>query len=390
MIRPATWILVIMVVGAGVVLAEKSPKHQNSGLEDLADKVIRTCSSHNYRPTCYEEEVPRLMDAIPISMEEAFAVTRLIQDRDKSYAYCHVLGHNLSAKETAKDPERWKEVVARSPGGMCSNGGVHGAFQERFRTESLTDEQIEIFKPDFKDVCEPKPNWTPTKLQQATCYHALGHLLMYITEADIHKSTSLCAEITANYAKLCYDGAFMQIFQPLEPEDFALIEGKVPKKEDMASFCSDFEERKLASCWTESWPLHRSEIKAPEGAVEFCTAFLKNINDQTYCYRALFYVITAQTQFDLVKMKTYCSELPGNVDGLCYANVASRLIETDFRNIKLSVDFCSGIDKEAAKRSCFEELLTFSTYNFIPGSKEFFELCNTMPDTWKQSCLRRI
>ncbi|MEZ4200780.1 MAG: hypothetical protein R3B69_04370 [Candidatus Paceibacterota bacterium] len=98
------------------------------------------CNRLRTGPKCYDEEIPKLMDA-GMSMEDAFAVTATIQDLDPSYQYCHVLGHELSAKETAKDPSRWKDVVARSPLGMCSNGGVHGAFQERFRVEHFDEDE---------------------------------------------------------------------------------------------------------------------------------------------------------------------------------------------------------------------------------------------------------
>ncbi|MBX9765211.1 hypothetical protein K2X83_01060, partial [Patescibacteria group bacterium] len=107
-------------------------------LERLAEKVIATCSKESYPPTCYDEEIPRLMDT-GLSMEEAFQVTTVIQNKVSDYFYCHVLGHNLSAKETAKDPSKWTEVVARCPVGMCSNGCLHGAAQERFRAESLSE-----------------------------------------------------------------------------------------------------------------------------------------------------------------------------------------------------------------------------------------------------------
>ncbi len=360
-------------------------------INDYTDNIVKKCASASYKPTCYEDEVPKLMDKI--TMEQVFDVTRAIQDEDKSYAYCHVLGHKLAEKETAKDPSRWKEVVTRCPSGLCSNGCIHGAFQERFRREVLSADEVDKIKGDIKNVCEPRQNWSPTGLEQGTCYHALGHLLMYITGADIKKSVKVCEEVAIkdngrDWSKLCFDGTFMQIFQPLETEDFVLVAGKQPKKEELPKYCSQFSPEQKSSCWEEGWPLYRSEIMTPKGVVDFCSkSFLKTPSDIDRCYISMFYVMTAQVQFDIEKLRDYCAGLPANLQGHCYANVASRLIETDYRNASESASLCMGISNTKDKEQCFKELLFYSTYNFHAGSQEFFQLCNSLPDTWKNQCL---
>ena len=129
--------LLIIVIALGFLnffvykLGNISGNISANSLDKYATGIVKKCSSASYKPTCYEKEVPMLMDSI--SMEEAFQVTRIIQDLDKSYQYCHVLGHELSARETAKDPGKWKDIIPRCPSGLCSNGCIHGAFQERFR-----------------------------------------------------------------------------------------------------------------------------------------------------------------------------------------------------------------------------------------------------------------
>lgn len=385
-------LVAIIVLGSSLYFfISKLDKISAISLDKYAEDIVKECASAPYKPTCYEDKVPKLMDFI--SMEQAFEVTRFIQDKDKSYAYCHVLGHELSARETAKDPDKWKDIIPRCPSGLCSNGCIHGAFQERFRTETLDDNQIEAFKPDFIDICEPRLGWNPTGLEQGTCYHALGHLLMYITGADIKKSIKLCEETSIkkdgrDWSALCFDGAFMQIFQPLEEEDFVLIAGKEVKKDELVSFCSKFTGEKRISCWSEGWPLFRNEIMEPAGLVKFCSgSLLKNEYEQGSCYGDLFYVLTAQFQFDLVKLKNFCSGLPSLRMNQCFANSASRMIETDYRNIPLVIDWCSGVSSAQGKEACFQELIRYSTYNFHAGSQEFFQLCNGLPEPWKTQCL---
>ncbi|MEK7517800.1 MAG: hypothetical protein AAB583_04580 [Patescibacteria group bacterium] len=378
----------------GVKQANQSAPKNSSQLKKLTSEILAKCEGSPHKQSCYDEEIPKLMDPpTNISMKDAFEVTSLAQDKDKTYAFCHVLGHNLSAKEVKKDPSKWKEVVTRCPSGVCSNGCIHGGFQERFRSEFMTPQQLEDTKPDLLDLCEERGNWKPTGLEQGSCYHAVGHLLMYMTNADLVKSTNLCEEITkkskgADYSQVCFDGVFMQVFQPLEPEDFALVKGKQPTKEEAYSFCEGFTSQKRGSCMSERWPLFRDEIMTSEGLVKFCSETLPQEIDR--CFLSLFYVLPVQFNFNIEKLRTFCIELPQERRKQCFANIASRLIETDYRNIEKSIALCKESTPYDPDEKCFQELLAYSTYNFHKGSEEFYHLCNALPVDWKNKCLEKL
>ncbi len=355
-----------------------------------ADRIIAKCASDSYHPACYDREIPKLMDSI--SMEDAFSVTRLIQEKDKSYFYCHVLGHGLAAREVAKDPSKWKEVIVRAPTGMCSNGAIHGAFQERFRSESFSDDQIQKLKGDLVDICEAKPNWNPTGMVQASCYHALGHLMMYITRGDVNKSINLCGQtirkdLIATYSQLCFDGTFMQIFQPLEPEDFAIVAGKAPTIENLTAYCGQFAPIQKDSCWTEAWPLSRDQIKNPAWLETYCAHAVDSVQ-RDRCFSAMFYVLTPMMDYNPDQVKNFCGSLSGLRQPQCFADAASRTIETDSSLIAKAVSICSAAKVLAMDERCWQELVKFSTFNFHAGSQEFYNLCNSLPDKWRVSCLR--
>ena len=390
-------VLFIVILFEGSVISGNNPlsalslfgnQSSESQIEAYANEILRVCESDRYRPTCYDREIPKLMDSI--SMEDAFKVTRVVQDNDNEYPYCHVLAHELSAREVIKNPTGWKDVVSRCPSNMCSNGCLHGGFQERFREEVFTAEEVIALKPELESLCEKRENWNPTGLEQASCYHALGHLTQYITGAETDVSAALCDDIARkpdgrDYRQLCYDGVFMQLFQPLEPEDFALILGKEIEKDEVDSFCDQFEGRQKGSCVSESWPLFRSDLLSdPKNLVEFCSRSEKSEEDR--CYLALIYVLTAQFSLDVDKIGNYCSGLPDHRKGQCFANAASRMIETDSRNISSATEFCSKVSTDNDKDACFQELIFYSTYNFHAGSKENLELCNGLPEPWKSEC----
>lgn len=389
-------VVAVIVAEAGVLLHRGSfpvsffSLRRPVSFEALAERVIAACKDVSYRPGCYDKEIQKLMKGI--SMEDAFKVTRIVQEKDKGYWYCHVLGHELAGVETAKDPSRWKDVVARCPADMCSNGCLHGAFQERFRAESLPGARVDDLVKELADICEDRSSWHPTGLQKGTCYHALGHLMMYITEADIEKSTALCEKTAKSkdrqdFSPLCFDGAYMQIYQPLEPEDFALVKGKQPTKEELKTFCSKVTGERQASCWSEGWPLYATEIKTPTGLIAFCGVFTDDVRRKG-CYNDIFYVLTAQFNFQEDAIEHFCVGLPASLQGQCFASAASRLIETDWRLVGKSATLCAKAQSLGAGDACYNEMLASSRYNFQSGSKAFLSLCESLPPPWKENCLK--
>lgn len=370
-------------VSAGVASEEKYITY--------ADEIVSRCSSSQYKPSCYDKEIPKLLGSL--TMENAFLVTKYVQERDNSYGYCHVLGHELAANETKKNPAAWKEVINRCPSGICSNGCIHGAFQERFRTDRAgNDEELTRIKTELKDICETRENWNPTGMEQGSCYHALGHLVMYITGADVRKSLPLCDELVVtgpdrDFAQLCYDGVFMQIFQPLEAEDFALIAGKEVTREKHKQFCDSFTGKARGSCWTEGWPVHLDEVHTPEGLASFCSYLDGKERDR--CFRALTYVMVPQLKLDSEAVSAYCKGFPVLRQVSCYSDAAARMMEIDYRNTEKAAGLCDSAPSDDVKNGCYDELVKLSTYNYHSDSQEKSTLCLTLPEPWRARCEKK-
>lgn len=377
---------------AGAYLLEYTDSSVPIHLAKHASEIIALCASESYPPACYDIEIPKLMDR-GITFEEAFAVTSLIQARQHDYFYCHVLGHNLSAKETAKDTSKWTDVVSRCPTGMCSNGCLHGAAQERFRAEALTASQIDALIPELAAICESGEGRTYTGLEQASCYHSLGHLSMYISGANVDIATGVCDQVVVkkedtDYTQTCYDGVFMQIFQPLEPEDFALVE-HIPAKTalEAETFCEQYSGKRRSACHNESWPRYLDLVKTPEGLAKFC-ARVPDTESEQRCYTSMFYVLAAQFHLDANRMESLCIGLREKRMAQCFANSASRLIETDYRLIEDAVALCERATRHGVEGRCYDELLYYSSFNFHEGSDEFLKLCQALPEPWHEKCLR--
>jgi hypothetical protein len=328
-----------------------------------------------------------------ISMEQAFEVIRLVQQKDDGYYYCHVASHIIVANEVDKNPANWKDVFVRCPEEMCSNGCLHGAFQERFKADKLTDAELQSLIPELKTLCEPRPSWHPTEDIHTSCYHGIGHALMYMTAANVAKSIEVCGQVGSRpsgkgYLQTCVEGIFMQIYQPREPEDFALVKDVAPKKEDIPTFCSQFSFNKTAAaaCHRESWVMFEDQIKTPQGLISFCS-YTQDPNEHWQCLNKMFFSLMAINNLDVNTALGFCPSLPEEYRSQCFADTATRIITADRTLIQKSLSICSFADSSGIGSECYNRLVEYAALLYQPGTSGFNDYCQGFPNSWKGKCL---
>lgn len=403
----------VAIIAAGLTIAFLFNNSNFDGsknkinLVKIADEIVASCAHENSRQVCYDTQIPKILDN-GVTLEQSFDVIQLIQNQDKGYWFCHAVAHKLSQKEYYKDPSKWREVMTRIPIGICSNGGLHGALQAHFSSEALSGAQIKELMPDLETICEKRPNWQATAQQQSSCYHELGHLSMYLTDGDIEAASYVCDTVGVksdgrNYLQTCHEGIFMQVFEPREPDDFALIYNIVPQKEKLTicekytegidkgacwkigwkekykEFCNKFSGDLHYACFREAWVVNDEKIQSAKGVMDYCSYSDDNL-EQRKCYNKLFYGLMSMTNFDTEKIESICIDLPGKVKNQCFANIASRLIETDRRLINQSVDVCKYAASLGVAEECYNELVHYANFIFLSGSDDFNKLCRALPD----------
>lgn len=386
-------ILFISLVLLFVMLfASKSYKDSpgKPALEDYAKVLISKCSTNSRPSSCYDLAIPKLMDPpVKLSLEDSFALTRIIQEKDSNYRYCHNLGHKIAIKETKKDPLKWKEIITRCPDGMCDAGCMHGAFAARFQKEYLTSEEIDELKIELQDICKPRISWNPTYSQKAFCYHGLGHLLMYVTSADINKSVEICNLF--EFSRQCMDGAFMQIFQQIDEEDRALVADMVPSKKEVFNFCGRFGTYAQTECMIYSWPKFSVEILEPGGLVKHCS-YTSELTEIRRCQYKLIGTVTVRLfekdQNIADKMRLYCASMPkfDNQDKRCFATAAQRMVQYDTSKVGIARQICEKATGDA-EDYCFNALSEKSKKVTQAHSAEFNKYCNSLPAPWDETCL---
>lgn len=360
-------------------------------VEKYADQVIEKCAEGGYRPVCYEKEIPKLLDKI--SLEDAFRVTRVVQDKDSSFAYCHVLAHNLSYEEAKRRPSDWQDVLTRCPFTMCNYGCLHGSLIQHYRGEVLTDSQIEEAIDVMKDVCEPREGWNPPEIDRTMCYHAMGHLAMYITGGNPDKSNEVCKKVSIkddgrDYYEVCVEGVFMTIYQGVDEEDIALVREIKPEKEEVRQFCSKYDGVEYEACNRESYPLFKEDLSDPVKLTNYCS-YSRTEHGKWKCYAtAIGDVVVEKLEKGTIfnEMVDYCLNI-GERNSQCFANVATRMIQIEPKYTDDAIKFCKVGSEYNLGDECFRDVANYSTFSFKPDSKERKDFCNKLPDEWREKCL---
>lgn len=359
--------------------------------EVYAEEMVSICKDSptiSERELCYQKHVPKIMDE-GVTMERAFRITQLILDNDPQYQSCHVLAHLLTAKEVGKDPSKWKDVVMRSPTGFCGTGALHGAFQERFRIESMPDADVDTLRGMLEGVCDPRDSWHPTLLDRSSCVHGMGHLFLYVTDADVKKSVELCGALAKlsdfDFRQTCYEGVFMQANQPLEAEDEILIRNIASSTKNPQKFCAQFEYGLVRdTCLKESWAQDSKTVTTAEGFERLC----KQTSPEyvPYCASANIFATIETLHYDLPKIKDLCRSMKDQLfKDSCWARTAVKYIWADERNVHKAVAVCEDAPAES-KDMCWKSLTEYAQQGWQKGYAVSKQLCESMPEPYGSAC----
>ena len=387
--------LVILIILIAQIMQPSPTTKPATGksVTTYATDVVESCAEADYRPFCYEKTVPDLLSEL--NTEQVFDVIREIRRIDSDYLFCHVLAHEIGIYEVSLDPDNWIDALAKGPtDGLCSNGYSHGAILARFNEEYFTPEQLKLIEPELAIACEDRPGFRPTNLHKAICYHGLGHVLIHLTNADIPRALNTCETIAfkserQNYLRVCQEGVYMQLFQPLEPEDEALIDSLPvkPKRETIAEFCTNNSrnDTEYGTCWREAWPLFRAELKSGPGIVSYCGQLTES-QGVTECFISAATINGRGNLNNPDTMSTVCDGLPSEHRAECYARGANAFLEEDQSLIPEAVAFCGRSKDVTVSDYCYGFLANLALFNFHSGSLAHTNLCNALPEKWKNRC----
>ncbi len=361
-----------------------------TSVESAAEEALSTCKEVQDKEACYEKAIAPLYPKLTVT--EIFEVIRLVRAQDRGYQFCHLLAHQLGEEAVAENPDRWTDVVPLNPtDGMCSNGFIHGAVIGRFRDDTLEGEKLARAMEDFSMACEARGDWHPTELDRAICYHGMGHLYTFITDAKLQEATEICEKTTVHgerdYRRVCREGVFMQIYQPVEPDDFDLIEllPEKPTKENYRRLCSIYQRpEERGACMREAWPLFRAEIFDKNDAGFFCKG-QPNKEEEDACYDALTSIIGRLSLNNPEKLEKTCLGLPQTRQEMCFSRAALAALEEDRGAVQEALGIC-GAAPQDIEAACTRFIAQRA--QFIFGNSEArVNFCKALPQGMQPDCL---
>jgi|SRR3989344_6321513 len=397
------FVILLLFISFSILFSQDKKNPPPTKLSGYITTILKDCQDAKFKDQCYKGKVLSLTNAFSLSMQDAFAITDLLQQQSTSYMNCHDLAHELGALETKKDPNRWKDVIVSCPTTMCNNGCSHGVLTERYKAGYLSDEQIEDAKKEFVDICMPRDNWHPSNAGIYNCHHGIGHLSMYITKANIKKSIQLCKDIGKkpngiDYTETCIGAIFMTIFQPLDTDDTELIAKIAPTKtkSDVEKFCRQFTEIPFNACHRESWTYFWDQIQTPKGLRDFCE-YTSDTKEQLKCYSQLMSPLTSNfvlKENNLPKLASFCKLLPSTFQSVCFANAARRILQINASFVDKAVSVCNLAEKNSKEdgKTCYDHIIRYGgwIYNLDKQKNEYRDYCNQFPEIWKDKCLALI
>jgi hypothetical protein len=148
---------------------------------------------------------------------------------------CHAIAHDLGHQAL--------QLVGGKPGkaltvrnDVCGGGFTHGVIEDALGAS--TDPAHDLLR-----ICAPK--------QDGSCFHGVGHGVMFATGLDVSKSLDLCdLAPRAILSVRCGEGVFMQLFSADVAGGHAAGKGASPETvETAASTCAGIRMPYAGACW---------------------------------------------------------------------------------------------------------------------------------------------
>lgn len=392
--RLSFYLAVLLILAAAIIAYSVRAWSSESvpTTEAAARAIVAECSkvAGDHSP-CYESEVPNLYPRLTVP--QISEVVRKIMALDPTYQYCHVLGHKIGERVVAEDPSRWVADIGLAPAdGLCSNGYLHGVIAGRFRSEVLDDATIQEYMPQFSEVCQPSAIWNPSESDREECYHAMGHLFDFITNANIPKALELCSQtIPSAFQYRCYEGVFMQIFRPHEPEDRYLFDQLPvkPTKDTVRTWCASFANPDyIGACLRESWAYFQDEVLSGTGVGAFCSG-QPNADQEKHCYEIAFSAIAWQYTADPKKLASICAAVPSSEEEYCFDTVAMRMFGEDKTNGSGVVALCKDAPTLSLQNSCLSDTVAHLYDYFGTEADAYQSFCGLLPDPLRGECFAK-
>ncbi len=248
---------------------------------------------------------------------------------------CHEVGHDIghsayelygfSGAMTFGDVERLKHSSAEE---VCAGGYIHGVVEEA----SLHQSDFSVH-PDT--LCMQVPSG-----DRASCFHGVGHALMFTYARDASSSLEVCRSLPeTGYHVRCYEGVWMEFFWGGDHEGGISTLGWDARAPLLPCIAAT-SDTKPACFLYSTFGYLRMHKKDYTGAIKLCTESKLSDENAGFCLKGV--GLTMMTHFKaqhLEQSEQFARDLSANEKYSFYQGV-----------LKYAV--FSGIEEDKMKQSC--------------------------------------
>ncbi len=190
---------------------------------------------------------------------------------------------------------------------VCGSGYVHGVI------ETELEDHVEDYETHFTTLCAS---------HDPSCFHGLGHGLMYVTQNNLPKSLQLCSTFSLLFQYIkCAEGVFMENFQA----DSVVHPSQYLFPEDPYRICHDRPEIEKGVC-TFYFPRYYLRIhpEAFSDLFSFCNTLPQQ--SAVICIKGAGSAAMKLSILEPKKALTTCMLLPQDQRSFCVEGLLSYLI----------------------------------------------------------------
>ncbi|MBP9732177.1 MAG: hypothetical protein KBD29_01825 [Candidatus Magasanikbacteria bacterium] len=277
--------------------------------------------------TVLEEKVVTSTPRVALSY-----LQELMEENQKILRACHglvhAIGHAAYLKYDFSEAMQYQDD-------LCGSGYIHGVVESSFK------DVPDIFYA-LKNVCK-KFNGP-----LGTCYHGVGHGLMYYTDNDLPQAISYCNTYTNRDQQIrCAEGVYMENFS------------------------------------TESGA-HESIYLREEDPLYPCAEQPANYRQVCYFYSPIYYLTLHPNAY--TDALQWCSEA-GNYTAACVRGVGSRVSKENIHNPKFMEDMCTSDPTHTTL--CIDGMVSYYLVHFASLSKAR-EMCDLLEPENQSACQEAI
>lgn len=195
---------------------------------------------------------------------------------------CHDMAHDLGHRayevfgfSTAMTFSNPNHAIHTSSDDICAGGYMHGILEELF-----------LNHPELKDNPEGVCSGIP-EIHRGSCYHGVGHGLMFVHERDVPASLLSCRGLSQPKDMYrCFEGVWMEMFWGNTDHAGANSLGWTIGKPLEACKNAQIDEKPTCFLYAHLGYL-RSHPRDYSGVIKFCTQSKLSTADEHFCIKGI-------------------------------------------------------------------------------------------------------